>query len=185
MRRLFQIGGVMVGALVLILLGLGGHATSAQYSNASLTGTYVYNTSGIAQLLVPGQSSSAPGYSVSIGTLTNDGAGHFTGTQTISATPLGATPASGANAKPGAMMSVCQSQLSGTSTVNPDGTGTYTVKITPVTKAPGCGGGTGTGAIVIESADRCQATGTSFSPDDASAGSFLSSITFGEFRKQH
>ena len=110
MRKLFQIGGMTVGVLALILLVAGGHAMSAQYSNASLTGTYVFNASGISQLLLPGQSSSAPGYTVTLGTLTIDGAGngryHQDEPCNVSnhpscskrryqrATPLGATPAS-------------------------------------------------------------------------------------------
>ena len=67
----------------------------------------------------------------------------------------------------------------------PDGTGTYTNKWTPIIKAPGCGASTETGAIVIESADRLEATVSSFSLDDPSAGSILSTVASIELRKQH
>jgi hypothetical protein len=185
MKRAFQLGGGTLGALVLILLGLRGHATSAQqYSNANLKGTYVFSTSGICQFLLPGQSSSAPTYTVATGILTADGAGHATGTQTTIATPLGAT-AIGGNAKPGSMTVVCQEQLTSTSTINPDGTGTYTTKYTPITKGQGCEAGTGTGRIVIESADRFLVTASSFFPDDPLGRTILSTVVLGEFRRQH
>ena len=115
-----------------------GGARAAGYSKASLKGTYIFRGSGVGLFAAPNQPSSAPGFAAGFGTVTFDGAGHFTGMQTVSSTPVQGVPtpgpgrATGEKANP--VQITCTYKRTGTNEVSADGGYTSSFSTTPATK---------------------------------------------------
>ena len=84
--------GVLMAGLTVYMTG---GARAAGYSKASLKGTYIFRGSGVGLSAAPNQPSAAPGFAAGFGTVSFDGAGHFTGTQTVSSTPMQEVPTPG------------------------------------------------------------------------------------------
>lgn len=148
-------------SLVLILIaGVGVQTHQAYggetYSNKNLRGTYVFKTLGWNR----GSSGSAAlGDSLGpfnvIGALNADGAGNLTGNETVNiiynsnGTPT--TPSACADNSSTPSVAICVNTLTGTYTINADGSGTWVINKTPI---PGsdcrCGGATTQFAIILE-----------------------------------
>jgi hypothetical protein len=115
-----------------------GGARAGGYSKASLKGIYIFRGSGVGLFAAPNQPSVVPGFAAGFGTVTFDGAGHFTGTQTVSSTPMqgvptpGPRPATGEKANP--VQITCPYRLTGTYEVSADGGYTSSFSTTPATK---------------------------------------------------
>lgn len=130
--------------------------TGATYSNKNLRGTYVFKTLGWNR----GSSGSAAlgdslGPFNALGSLTADGAGNLTGNETINimynsnGTPTTASACADNSTTP--TVAICVNTLTGTYTINADGSGNWTIIKTPI---PGsdcrCGGATTQFAILLE-----------------------------------
>jgi len=170
-----NIGLTLALSLGVLLVTAGVHAGEADhkhhpFSNESLHGKYVVSFHG----WVSGGDGAVTGQSLGpqngVGLLTADGHGHFTGTQTAnilynsngvptSSSACGGSSTSGSTA-------ICTDDLTGTYTVNPDGTGTTTATATPAAGSDcRCGppaGFTTTGSFVMESPDELSIVGTDF-----------------------
>ena len=128
---------------------------TAAYSNGNLRGTYVFRTQGWNR----GHSGdAAKGDSLAplhvVGTLTADGAGNLTGTETVNIIPnTNGTPTAPAgcqddSATPSA--AVCTNTLTGTYAIAGDGTGIWSITKTPVAGSDcRCGGPTSTMFSVV------------------------------------
>ncbi len=127
--------GVLMAGLTVYMTG---GARAGGYGKASLKGTYIFRGSGVGLFAAPNQPSAAPGVAAGFGTVTFDGAGHFTGTQTVSSTPMQGVPtpdprrATGEKADP--VQITCTYKLTGTYEVSADGGYTSSFSTTPATK---------------------------------------------------
>jgi hypothetical protein len=140
------------------------------FSNKSLHGTYVVKFQGTNS----GSSGPPEGTSLApingVGVLTADGKGNFTGTQTANilfnsnGTPTAAVP--GPCPGPFAVCTaICTTTLSGTYTINPDGTGTTSAHATPTGTDLRCGPPGGfdtTSDIILQSPSHLVFVGTDF-----------------------
>jgi len=166
-----------IPALALSILVLAGVCRADDhghhFSNKSLRGTYVVKFQGTNS----GGDGALEGKSLApvngVGELIADGKGHFTGMQTanILFNTDGTPTSSGSCPGPfGVCTAICTTKLSGTYTVNPDGTGTTTATATPTASDPRCGpsiGFTTTSDIILQSSKHLVFVGTDF---DATVG---------------
>jgi hypothetical protein len=166
-----------IPALALSMLALAGVCRADghhhHFSNSSLQGTYVVRFQGTNS----GAGGKVEGASLApvngVGQLIADGNGHFTGTQTanILFNTDGLLTSSGSCPGPfGVCTAICTTTLSGTYTVNADGTGTTTATATPVGSDPRCGPSTGfstTSDVILQSSNHLVFVGTDF---DATVG---------------
>lgn len=146
---------------------------SHPFSNKSLKGTYAVKFQGTNS----GGGGELEGASLApingVGKLIADGNGHFTGSQTanILFNTNGVPTSSGNCPGPfGVCTAICTTTLSGTYTINPDGTGTTSATATPVGSDPRCGptdGFTTTSDIILQSSKQLVFVGTDF---DATVG---------------
>lgn len=176
--------GILVAGLTVSMIG---RARAASYSRASLTGTYIFRGSGIGLFAAPKQTSAAPGFAAGFGTVTYDGAGHFTGTQTVSSTPMqevpspGPRPATGKEAN--AVQITCTYKLAGTYEVSADGDYSSSFSATPTKE--NCVGANFTASGVMGSGGKViYGVTTGVTMADSSHGVFASNVTEFELNKQ-
>jgi hypothetical protein len=175
--------GVLMAGLTAYMTG---GARAAGYSKASLKGTYIFRGSGVGLFAAPNQPAAAPGFAAGFGTVTYDGAGHFTGTQTVSSTPMQGVlpprPATGEKANP--VQITCTYKLTGTYEVSADGGYTSSFSTTPATKE-NCVGANFTASAVLGSGGKVfYGVTTGVTMADTSQGVFASNVTEFESIKQ-
>jgi hypothetical protein len=173
MKRSILIGVFAVLSAVAVS-GLS-RASGRHFSNSSLKGTYVVVFRGTTS----GSSSTSQGTSLApengVGTLVPDGKGSFTGTETANILFNTAGAPTSSPTCPSSFptcTAVCALTLSGTYTVNSDGSGTTTATATPAGGSdPRCGSTTGfttTSTIVLQSSKHLVFVGTD--PDSTVIG---------------
>jgi hypothetical protein len=143
-----------------------GHHRGAGFSNASLQGNYVVSFQG----WISGGGGTVTGTSLApqngTGLLIADGQGNFTGTETANilynsgGVPTSPSACGGSSSSPSD--TICSYNLTGTYSVNSDGTGTTSATATPVTGSDcRCGSGSPTsGSFVMQSSDDVTMVGT-------------------------
>jgi hypothetical protein len=177
-------------AAVLVLAAavcVGTTALAASYSKASIKGTYVFHGSGLSLFAAPGQPSAGPRWGASLGTITFDGDGHFTGEQTITSTPMEGVPTPGphraAGEKANTVQLTCKYKFTGTYEVNADGAGTASAsntaedKTCPVSKQE-------FSFVAVSGGRTIHSLSTGVEVPDTSAGVFASSVGDFEITKQ-
>jgi hypothetical protein len=170
---------------MLLLTGLSaaqsGRRAPTPFSNTSLSGPYAVSFHGVNS----GGDTTVTGESLAplngVGLLNADGNGHFTGTQTANIMyNTNGVPTASANCPSGASAcdAICTTTLTGTYTINPDGTGTTTATATPAANSdPRCGpssGFTTTSSIVMSSPNHLVFVGTDF---DSTIGGTADSVS--------
>src|SRR6266852_6429695 len=157
--------------------------TNAAYSDASLSGTFVFRTSGSSLFTSPNDLTSAPVYLASIGLVHFDGQGLLRGSVANSATRTEVIPA-GRYVTPYSSQILCNAKMSGTYSIEPDGTGAMTINFTPTNTAATCGASTGAFNIVILSPSQVELVSSDQMMADPSKGEFNSYVVQGELMKR-
>jgi len=174
MKKLLSISALALG-VVAVATVCRADGRGKPFSNKSLHGTYVVKFQGTNS----GGDGALEGASLApvngVGELVADGKGHFTGMQTANilfntnGNPTAASP--GPCPGPfGVCTAICTTTLSGTYTVNPDGTGTTSATAIPTSGDLRCGPATGfttTSDIILQSSKHLVFVGTDF---DATVG---------------
>ncbi len=176
-------------ALAIVALSVSGAGASLEaesagaYSDSSLNGTFVFRTSGSSLFTLPGELTSNPVYLASIGLVTFDGRGLLRGSVANSATRTDVIPA-GKYIAPYSSQILCNAKMSGTYTIDPDGTGTMTINFTPTNTAATCGASTGAFNIVIRSPSQVELVSSGQMMADPTKGEFNSYVVEGELTKR-
>lgn len=162
-----------------------GAETKPGFSNATLNGIFVLRTSGHSLFTSPSELISTPVYLASTGLLTFDGQGLVSGNVATSATRTEVSPAGKAEGT-GAYSSqvLCNLKMSGTYTINADGTGTITISFSPVGGAATCGASTGAFNVVVVSPDQAELVSSGQLMSDPSKGAFNAYVVEGELIRQ-
>ncbi len=136
MKTFAGFAAVLVSLLVFFASAGRADSHHRNFSNASLRGTYIVSFHG----WVSGGGGTVTGQSLGpqngVGVLKADGQGNFTGTETANilyntnGNPTASSACGGSSTIPGD--AICTTSLTGTYSVNPDGTGTTTATATPV-----------------------------------------------------
>src|SRR5258708_20447349 len=119
-------------ALAIFALAIAVSAETAAYTDASLSGTYVFRTSGSSLFTSPNDLTSVPVYLASIGLVSFDGRGLLRGSVANSATRTEVIPA-GKYVTPYSSQILCNARMSVTYSIEPIGTGTMTINFAPTT----------------------------------------------------
>jgi hypothetical protein len=166
-------------ALVILALSMAVSAETAAYTDASLSGTYVFRTSGSSLFTSPNDLTSVPVYLASIGLVSFDGRGLLRGSVANSATRTEVIPA-GRYVGPYTSQILCNAKMSGTYSIEPDGTGTMTINFAPTNTSATCGASTGAFNIVILSPSQVELVSSGQMMADPSKGEFNSYVVQGE-----
>src|SRR5260370_20328684 len=153
------------------------------YSDASLSGTFVFRTSGSALFTSPNDLTSVPVYLASIGLISFDGRGLLRGSVATSATRTEVIPA-GRYVTPYSSQILCNARITGTFSIEPNGTGAMTLNFTPTNTAATCGASTGAFNIVILSPNEVQLVSSGQMMADPLKGEFNSYVVQGELIKR-
>jgi hypothetical protein len=153
------------------------------YSDANLSGTFVFRTRGSSLFTQPGELTSNPVYLASIGLVTFDGRGLLRGSVSNSATRTEVIPA-GKYITPYSSQILCNAKMSGTYEIDPDGKGTMTITFSPTSSAATCGASTGVFNIVILSPSQVELVSSGQMMADPSKGEFNSYVVEGELMKR-
>ncbi len=191
---LFRIGrrGIATFTAAALMAGIAvsapGGVRAAGYSKASLKGTYIFHASGVGLFSAPNQPSAGPVFAAGLGMVTFDGEGHFTGTQTVSSTPMQGVPtpgpkrATGEKANP--VQVTCTYKVTGTYDVSADGGTTSSFSSTPTSKE-NCAGADFTTSGVVGSGGRVlYGVVTGVTVSDTSQGVFASNVVEFELTRQ-
>jgi len=160
-----------------------GAEISGGYSDSSLIGTFVFRTRGSSLFTLPGELTSNPVYLASIGLVTFDGHGLLRGSVSNGATRTDVIPA-GRYIAPYSSQILCNARMSGTYTIDPEGTGTMTITFTPTNTAATCGMSTGVFNIVILTPRQVELVSSGQVMADPSKGEFNSYVVEGELMKR-
>jgi hypothetical protein len=160
-----------------------GAETGGRYSDASLSGTFVFRTSGSSLFTSPNDLTSVPVYLASIGLVTFDGRGLLKGSVANSATRTEVIPA-GRYVTPYSSQILCNAKMTGTYSVEHNGTGAMTINFTPTNTAATCGASTGAFNIVILSPSEVELVSSGQMMADPSKGEFNSYVVQGELIKR-
>jgi len=177
---------IAIAIVTLLILGARaspGAESNGVYSNASLNGTFVFRTRGSSLFTLPGELTSNPVYLASIGLVTFDGQSLLRGAVSNSATRTEVVPA-GKYITPYSSQILCNSKMSGTYEIDPDGTGTMTINFTPTNSAATCGASTGVFNVVILSPSQVELVSSGQMMADPSKGEFNSYVVEGELMKR-
>ena len=166
-------------ALAILALSIAVSAETAAYTDASLSGTYVFRTSGSSLFTSPNDLTSVPVYLASIGLVSFDGRGLLRGSVANSATRTEVIPA-GKYVTPYSSQILCNARMSGTYSIEPNGTGTMTINFAPTNTAATCGASTGAFNIVILSPSQVELVSSGQMMADPSKGEFNSYVVQGE-----
>ena len=166
-------------ALAILALSIAVSAETAAYTDASLSGTYVFRTSGSSLFTSPNDLTSVPVYLASIGLVSFDGRGLLRGSVANSATRTEVIPA-GKYVTPYSSQILCNARMSGTYSIEPNGTGTMTINFAPTNTATTCGASTGAFNIVILSPSQVELVSSGQMMADPSKGEFNSYVVQGE-----
>jgi hypothetical protein len=164
--------------LAILVLSTPARADSV-YTDATLNGTYVFRTSGSSLFTSPNDLTSVPVYLASIGLISFDGHGLLRGSVANSATRTEVIPA-GRYVGPYTSQILCNAKMSGTYTIEPNGTGAMTINFTPTSTAMTCGASTGAFNIVILSPTQVELVSSGQMMADPSKGEFNSYVVQGE-----
>jgi hypothetical protein len=160
-----------------------GAELSGRYSDASLSGTFVFRTSGSSLFTSPNDLTSVPVYLASIGLISFDGQGLLRGSVATSATRTEVIPA-GRYVTPYSSQILCNAKITGTYSIERNGTGAMTLNFTPTNTAATCGASTGAFNIVILSPNEVQLVSSGQMMADPSKGEFNSYVVQGELIKR-
>jgi hypothetical protein len=156
---------------------------SSKYSASALNGTYVFRTTGSALFTMPGELTSNPVSLASIGLIKFDGQGLLRGAVATSATRTEVIPA-GKYIAPYSSQILCNAEMSGNYTIDPDGRGTMTVTFSPASTGATCGASTGVFNFVVLSANLVEFVSSGQMMADPSKGEFNSYVVSGELKKR-
>src|SRR5258708_23016978 len=170
-------------ALAIFALAIAVSAATADYTDARLSGTYVFRTSGSSLFTSPNDLTSVPVYLASIGLVSFDGRGLLRGSVANSATRTEVVPA-GRYVTPYSSQILCNAKMSGTYAIEPDGTGAMTINFSPTNTAATCGASTGAFNIVILSPNQAELVSSGQMMADPSKGEFNSYVVQGELIKR-
>jgi hypothetical protein len=172
-----------MSARLLIALAILSFSTPARadaaYTDASLSGAYVFRTSGSSLFTSPNDLTSVPVYLASIGLVSFDGHGLLRGSVATSATRTEVIPA-GRYVGPYTSQILCNAKMSGTYTIEPNGTGAMTINFTPTNTGATCGASTGAFSIVIISPSQVELMSSGQMMADPLKGEFNSYVVQGE-----
>src|SRR6266446_5373014 len=177
---------VVLAILVLSIPGARapvGAELGGSYSDASLNGTFVFRTSGSSLFTSPHDLTSVPVYLASIGLISFDGRGLLRGSVATSATRTEVIPA-GRYVTPYSSQILCNARITGTFSIEPNGTGAMTLNFTPTNTAAPCGASTGAFNIVILSPNEVQLVSSGQMMADPLKGEFNSYVVQGELIKR-
>src|SRR5713101_6392462 len=160
-----------------------GAELGGSYSDASLSGTFVFRTSGSSLFTSPNDLISVPVYLASIGLITFDGQGLLRGSVANSATRTEMIPA-GRYVTPYSSQILCNAKMTGTYSIEPNGTGAMTINFMPTSTAATCGQSTGAFNIVILSPSQVELVSSGQMMADPSKGEFNSYVVQGELIKR-
>ena len=186
MNRLSARSLVVLAILVVSIHGArapAGAQRSGPYSDASLSGTFVFRTSGSSLFTSPNDLTSVPVYLASIGLVSFDGQGLLRGSVANSATRTEVIPA-GRYVTPYSSQILCNAKMTGTYSIEPNGTGAMTINFTPTSTAATCGASTGAFNIVILSPTQVELVSSGQMMADPSKGEFNSYVVQGELIKR-
>ena len=186
MNRLSARSLVVLAILLVSIHGArapAGAETGGSYSDASLSGTFVFRTSGSSLFTSPNDLTSVPVYLASIGLVTFDGQGLLKGSVANSATRTEVIPA-GRYVTPYSSQILCNAKMTGTYSVEHNGTGAMTINFTPTNTAATCGASTGAFNIVILSPSEVELVSSGQMMADPSKGEFNSYVVQGELIKR-
>jgi hypothetical protein len=173
----------LVFALATVAVAIGRPALArADFSEASLKGSYVARSSGHSLFAAAEGSAASPIFVGAVGLLTFDGAGQVSGTVTTSGTEIAA---GGEGTTPYSSQVVCNRKIKGTYKVKADGTGSMSINYIPTTEKSACGSSTGTFNLVLISPDVVEYVSTGQSTADPGRGAFFAYVVTGELRRQH
>jgi hypothetical protein len=177
---------IALAIVAISILGAGASLdaeSTGDYSASSLTGTYVFRTSGSSLFTMPGELTSNPVFLASIGLITFDGQGLLRGSVANSATRTEVVPA-GKYIAPYSSQILCNAKMSGTYTIDPDGRGAMTITFTPASTGATCGASTGVFNVVILSPSLVELVSSGQMMADPSKGEFNSYVVSGELRRR-
>jgi hypothetical protein len=169
-------------ALAILAFSTTAHAETA-YTDASLSGTYVFRVSGSSLFTSPNDLTSVPVYLASIGLITLDGHGLLRGSVATSATRTEVVPA-GRYGTPYSTQILCNAKMSGTYTIEPNGTGAMTINFTPTNTGATCGASTGAFDIVLLSPSQAELMSSGQMMADPLKGEFNAYVVQGELIKR-
>jgi hypothetical protein len=153
--------------------------TNRVYSNASLTGTFVFRVSGNSLFTQSSDLTSSPVFLASLGLVTFDGMGLLKGAVENSATRTDVI-VPGKSGRPQSSQILCDLKMTGTYSIEPDGIGTMTISFTPSGPGANCGASTGLFNIVLVSPTQVELVSSGQLMADPAMGQFNSYVVQGE-----
>jgi hypothetical protein len=143
----------------------------------------VFRTSGSSLFTSPNDLTSVPVYLASIGLVSFNGRGLLRGSVANSATRTEVIPA-GRYVTPYSSQILCNAKMTGTYSIEPNGTGAMTIDFMPTSTAATCGQSTGAFNIVILSPSQVELVSSGQMMADPSKGEFNSYVVQGELIKR-